>query len=254
MNLAPGPSNNMLKLEQTPENNYLMRQCGTAIIAFYLSIYCLPVTLTDTTSLAMASFAQNMETTVGASQTSGVIFSILHHAVMVYATTQDKYVLIAIQISSVIGSVVGSIRSLSAPALIQLQLFGYKDELAPSTKLLNSIIATMILLTSSLISLLAFQCTDDWLWLVLWVKSGVFICTGVITTVFFLLSCKKSLRHELSMWRSKLSGIFSTAHLYFALLLPFMIQELAYAVLEVPGNTTGIPVEWMEMFATGGHK
>eukprot|EP00978_Attheya_sp_CCMP212_P010336 scaffold24970_cov34-Attheya_sp.AAC.2 len=130
MNLAPGPSN---KMSPNSENNYLLLRRALLRICWSVS--------SQTSGVVF----------------SGVIFSILHHAVMiVYATTQDTYALGALKILSAIQFVVGILKALSAPALIQVD-YNYCLDIISMTwlllrKLPNDEFATGLFMTSRFFS------------------------------------------------------------------------------------------------------
>eukprot|EP00978_Attheya_sp_CCMP212_P007006 scaffold16399_cov25-Attheya_sp.AAC.1 len=171
MNLAPALSTKMLDLEETPMNNNLMRIFGTSVVALSISIYCL---LVKNTSLATASRVQNIlwlientrtlltgeATEIGAANNSGVIFSIIHSAAMIYATTQDAYSLMAIKISSAFWFVVGLLGIVDAQAF--MKLFAFPDEpLPPSTEVITRMVSYSLTAVSTLFGALAFKFTDS---------------------------------------------------------------------------------------------
>eukprot|EP00978_Attheya_sp_CCMP212_P010335 scaffold24970_cov34-Attheya_sp.AAC.1 len=171
MNLAPALSTKMLNLEETPANNHLMRMFGTGVVTLAIIIYCL---LVKNTSLATASRVNNSVwlvehirtlltgevTEIGAANNSGVIFNIIHNVVMIYATTQDAYSLMAMKISSAFWFAVGLLGIVDAQAF--MKLFGFPDEpLPPSTEVITRMVAYSLTAVSTLFGTLAFKFTDS---------------------------------------------------------------------------------------------
>jgi hypothetical protein len=206
MNLAPALSNKMLNLEETPVNNYVMRFFGTGVVAISISIYCL---LVKNTSLATASRVQNIvwlienvrtlltgeATEVGAANSSGAIISIIHSVVMIYATTQDAYSLMAIKISSAFWFAVGLLGIVDAQAW--MKLFGYPDEpLPPSTELITRMLAYSLTAVCTLFMALAFKFTDNVL-----VAIGLAFLNFVVTNLDFMFVTKSVEKNDMSMPR-----------------------------------------------------